>query len=152
MSPSLRKKLEQVDSLGTSPFPDYARPTPEECETVLRALEAGHGGPRARPEKIEYRANGGGSNCGLVPDVLDALIRTILSQNTTNKVRGCASSRLTLSEQQRGEGGSDGDVRRGELGGCAQGSRRGCGRGDRARCALCPVGGACGERLCRPRR
>lgn len=80
MSPSLRKKLEQVDSLGTSPFPDYARPTPEECERVLRALEAGHGGPRERPEKIEYRANGGGSNCGLVPDVLDALVRTILSQ------------------------------------------------------------------------
>ncbi|KAF2859670.1 DNA glycosylase, partial [Piedraia hortae CBS 480.64] len=68
---------------GISPYPDYARPTPEECEEVTRLLSAKHGvvnAPKAVPPPSLTVAG-----CGEVPSVLDALIRTRLSANTTGK-------------------------------------------------------------------
>lgn len=68
---------------GVTPYPDYPRPTPEECKVVVRLLEKKHGQvivPKAiPPPSLDY------SGCGEVPSVLDALVRTRLSANTTNK-------------------------------------------------------------------
>lgn len=68
---------------GVSPYPDYMRPTPEECAEVVRLLEKVHGkviAPKAVPPPSLDVAG-----CGEVPSVLDALVRTRLSANTTNK-------------------------------------------------------------------
>ena len=68
---------------GITPYPDYPRPTPEECKEVVRLLEKVHGEvvtPKAIPPPSLDVAG-----CGEVPSVLDALIRTRLSANTTNK-------------------------------------------------------------------
>ena len=68
---------------GKSPYPEYLRPTPEECHEVVRLLEKVHGhveAPKAIPPPTLNVAG-----CGEVPSVLDALIRTRLSANTTNK-------------------------------------------------------------------
>ena len=68
---------------GKTPYPDYPRPTPEECREVTRLLEKVHGqvvAPKAiPPPSLDV------SGCGEVPSVLDALVRTRLSANTTNK-------------------------------------------------------------------
>jgi endonuclease III len=68
---------------GITPYPDYPRPTHEECHEVVRLLEKVHGhveAPKAiPPPSLDV------SGCGEVPSVLDALIRTRLSANTTNK-------------------------------------------------------------------
>lgn len=68
---------------GVTPFPEYGRPTPAECKEVVRLLEKVHGKvtvPKAIPPPSLDVAG-----CGEVPSVLDALIRTRLSANTTNK-------------------------------------------------------------------
>jgi endonuclease III len=68
---------------GKSPYLDYLRPTPEDCLEVVRLLEKVHGhveAPKAIPPP-----NLNVAGCGEVPSVLDALIRTRLSANTTNK-------------------------------------------------------------------
>ncbi|KEY64876.1 hypothetical protein S7711_03869 [Stachybotrys chartarum IBT 7711] len=65
-----------------SPFPDFKHPTPEECLLAHRIL-AGLHGDRRRPESVVAPADRAG--CGDSPSVLDALVRTILSQNTSDK-------------------------------------------------------------------
>lgn len=71
---------------GSSPFPDFAHPTPAECKLAHRILATLHGA-RQRPDKVAAPAHRAG--CGDAPAVLDALVRTILSQNTsdTNSTR-----------------------------------------------------------------
>ncbi|KUI55357.1 hypothetical protein VP1G_02787 [Cytospora mali] len=71
---------------NSSPFPDFAHPTPEECKLAHRILSSLHGA-RKRPETIVAPTSRAG--CGDSPSVLDALVRTILSQNTsdTNSTR-----------------------------------------------------------------
>lgn len=81
------KKLKAYTQYAnSSPFPDFAHPTPEECKLAHRILSSLHG-ERKRPDKIVAPANRAG--CGDSPSVLDALVRTILSQNTsdTNSTR-----------------------------------------------------------------
>lgn len=80
---TLTKKLKQLEAYLQTPYPEHTSPTPEQCQQVQDALAKIHGLPR-RPEKLVDRA-GSAAGCGAVPDVLDALIRTILSQNTTSK-------------------------------------------------------------------
>lgn len=82
-SPSLAKKLKQLEMHRQTPFPSFARPSSTECKDVMEALASVHGMP-ARPLKLEDRPNAA-AGCGQVPSVLDALVRTILSQNTTSK-------------------------------------------------------------------
>jgi endonuclease III len=67
---------------GVTPFPDWVHPTKEECYEVNRLLSSIHGTVTA-PKEIP-KANLDVSGCGEVPHVLDALIRTRLSANTTN--------------------------------------------------------------------
>ena len=85
VSPKKTPKKNQNYGLtpGITPFPDYPRPTAEECHEVVRLLEKVHGhveAPKAiPPPSLDV------SGCGEVPSVLDALVRTRLSANTTNK-------------------------------------------------------------------
>lgn len=87
---TLAKKLKQLEQYLQTPFPDFPYPTPEQCQQVQDSLAAVHGLP-TRPDKLIDK-EGGAAGCGAVPDVLDALVRTILSQNTTS-----ASESLTAS-------------------------------------------------------
>ncbi|PFH61719.1 hypothetical protein XA68_16440 [Ophiocordyceps unilateralis] len=65
-----------------SPFPDWAHPTPAECALAHDILAQLHG-DRVRPERVVAPAATAG--CGNSPSVLDALVRTILSQNTSDR-------------------------------------------------------------------
>lgn len=70
-------------ALHDTPFPDYKRPTREECNEVHRVLTELHGDlkpPAKIPEPSVVVAG-----CGLVPSVLDAVIRTLLSAATNNR-------------------------------------------------------------------
>ncbi|KAI0112315.1 DNA glycosylase [Hypoxylon sp. NC0597] len=78
------KKLKSYTQFANqSPFPDFPRPTPEECQRAYDILASVHG-ERERPEKV-VSAPVDRAGCGDAPSVLDALVRTILSQNTSNK-------------------------------------------------------------------
>lgn len=78
------QKLAKLQSYASTPYPDYARPSAEECERVTALLEGMHGRTR-QPARVQSGREGRGAACGEVPSVLDALVRTILSQNTTSK-------------------------------------------------------------------
>ena len=68
---------------GTTPFPNYPRPTAADCYEVYAALASLHGEsapPKTIPVPSEVVAG-----CGEVPAVLDAMIRTYLSSNTTGR-------------------------------------------------------------------
>lgn len=66
---------------STSPFPNFPRPTPAECLLARQILESIHG-VKHRPKELKASADRAG--CGDSPMVLDALVRTILSQNTSD--------------------------------------------------------------------
>lgn len=68
---------------GVTPFPDYARPSPEECFTVHEALKKAHADCRPRPKTIPEPSKVV-AGCGEVRAVLDATIRTVLSAATTS--------------------------------------------------------------------
>ncbi|RMZ82475.1 hypothetical protein DV737_g1962, partial [Chaetothyriales sp. CBS 132003] len=89
-----------------SPFPDFAHPTPEECRLGHSILQKLHGA-RPRPEKIVARSDRAG--CGDSPCVLDALVRTILSQNTsdTNSTRAKKSMDQVYGGDGEGNANSD---------------------------------------------
>ena len=93
---------------GKTPFPDYSRPTPEECGEVVRLLEKVHGqviAPKAiPPPSLDV------SGCGEVPSVLDALVRTRLSANTTNKNSSTAFQGLVARFGTLNEGIGRGSV------------------------------------------
>lgn len=77
------KKLKEYSQYSkTSPFPDFPHPTPDEARLAHKILSDLHGA-RTRPEKVVARADSAG--CGDSPSVLDALVRTVLSQNTSDK-------------------------------------------------------------------
>ncbi|KAH8082814.1 DNA glycosylase [Cristinia sonorae] len=79
------KKLKLLaEHAAASPFPDFLHPTIEEAYDVHRVLATAH------PDiTTTHRAPSEGSNsaktCGSVPNVLESLIGTILSQNTSGK-------------------------------------------------------------------
>ncbi|KAI8816727.1 DNA glycosylase, partial [Fimicolochytrium jonesii] len=67
------------------PFPTFPHPSAEVAQAVNAALVKLHGRPR-RPVKAPPSAEVTDSSaaCGQVQSVVEALVRTILSQNTTN--------------------------------------------------------------------
>ncbi|EMD32251.1 hypothetical protein CERSUDRAFT_22472, partial [Gelatoporia subvermispora B] len=66
------------------PFPDFYHPTPKEAEEVLTVLAEEH--PHVAKEQTRPRdGNNAARTCGSVPNVLESLIGTILSQNTSGK-------------------------------------------------------------------
>jgi len=79
---SVRAGSTRTDNVK-DPFPSHARPTPQECEAVRDTLLALHGIP---PELAKYRKLPPSDDpVQLQPPepVLDGLVRTVLSQNTT---------------------------------------------------------------------
>lgn len=94
------KKLKSYSQFSKqSPFPDFIHPTPDEARLAHKILAKLHG-ERKRPEKVVARSDRAG--CGDSPSVLDALVRTILSQNTSDK----NSTRAKLN-MDKVYGGSD---------------------------------------------
>lgn len=85
------------------PFPDFQRPLPEECQAARDALAALHGEPDVKEveDSAESKVPAASSSQGddhseashQQRTVLDSLVRTILSQNTTdtNSVRAFKS-------------------------------------------------------------
>ncbi|RSL38895.1 hypothetical protein CEP53_014486 [Fusarium sp. AF-6] len=86
---------------GITPFPEWPAPSAAGCEEVYRRLASIHGEAKA-PDKIPAPSLEV-SGCGEVPSVLDALIRTRLSANTSNRnssaaFRGLVSTFGTVDE------------------------------------------------------
>lgn len=79
-----------------SPFGDFSYPTQAQCEHAAQSLSQLHGAP-ARKALGFAAASSEAAGCGDVPHVLDALVHTILSQNTTN----ANSTRAMQQLQQR---------------------------------------------------
>ena len=80
--------------ISKEPYPDYIRPTPEECRAVRDSLLALHGFPQ---EFAKYRRQSvndvvkseppdaeNGTELDAGETILDGLVRTVLSQNTTD--------------------------------------------------------------------
>ena len=94
-----KKLASYAQHASKSPFPDFPRPTPAEARRVHRILSSLHGA-RVRPdETVAPTARAG---CGDSPSVLDALVRTILSQNTSE-----ANSTRAKRSMDAVYGGSD---------------------------------------------
>lgn len=105
-------------SPGTTPYPGYPHPTPEECYTVNDLLSSFHGEQSAPSTPPIPSLNVSG--CGEVPSILDALIRTRLSAATTNKNSSAAFSGLVrkfgILQSGTGKGSVDWDkVRRADV-------------------------------------
>ncbi|KAK2965131.1 hypothetical protein RJ640_005294 [Escallonia rubra] len=90
------KSPTKSSTTAADPYPLYHRPTPEECRTVRDALLAFHGFPQQFAKYREQRLNpppakpepSDGEDVSEPSDqtesVLDGLVSTILSQNTTD--------------------------------------------------------------------
>ena len=82
-SPHKAKKLKlQSTFAAESPFPDFDRPTPSEAKEVYELLSKTHRSPIRSKPSLAATSNSA-QTCGSVPNVIDALIGTILSQNTS---------------------------------------------------------------------
>ena len=81
-TPRVKKKAHKYKlNYEQSPFPNHHLPTPETAEEVHRLLSKEHG-QRKAPTKVPP-PSATISGCGEVPDLLDALLRTVLSANTS---------------------------------------------------------------------
>ncbi|KAI1269668.1 DNA glycosylase [Xylariaceae sp. FL1019] len=80
------KSYGEFAAVRQSPFPAFSHPSPEECKLAHKILSSLHG-ERRRPEDQGKKTTAPAqrAGCGDSPSVLDALIRTILSQNTSDK-------------------------------------------------------------------
>lgn len=87
-------------TLPTSPFPDFAHPSATQCAQATQALRQLHGTPKRKSVGLPAACDEA-AGCGDVPHVLDALVQTILSQNTTN-----ANSTRAMQMLQRRFGGN----------------------------------------------
>ncbi|GJE85369.1 DNA glycosylase [Phanerochaete sordida] len=86
------KKLKLLEAHSIeSPFPDFNRPTPEEAQEVYDVLAREH--PNLAPAGPSAENDAAGT-CGKVPNVLESLIGTILSQNTSSKNSTAAKRNL----------------------------------------------------------
>ena len=77
----LKKASQYGIQLGKTPYPDLARPTPEECQRVRDLLTKEHG-EVAAPETIAAPSLTV-AGCGEVKFVLEAIIRTHISAHTS---------------------------------------------------------------------
>ncbi|RPA87176.1 DNA glycosylase, partial [Ascobolus immersus RN42] len=88
--------------LGSSPFPGHPHPTPAETSQIATLLREHHGAA-VRPPILQPSLTVTG--CGEVPLVLDALIRTIISSNTST-----ANSAVALAGIVAAYGSKDGTI------------------------------------------
>uniref|UniRef100_A0A2P2J4H5 HhH-GPD domain-containing protein n=1 Tax=Rhizophora mucronata TaxID=61149 RepID=A0A2P2J4H5_RHIMU len=111
LEPELEKSTRTGNGLRSQqePYPTHPRPTPEECRAVRDSLLALHGFPqefaryrRQRPNLPSHDTdesecspiiNGDSRSGGEPESVLDGLVKTVLSQNTTevNSLRAFAN-------------------------------------------------------------
>lgn len=111
--PKSRKRKQQAEAdhnpkpptktTPKDPYPNHARPTREECVSVRDDLLALHGFPKEfakyREQRLSSQASNGHDNAvsseplDEKESVLDGLVRTLLSQNTTesNSLKAFAS-------------------------------------------------------------
>ncbi|KAL1746180.1 DNA glycosylase [Schizophyllum fasciatum] len=84
-SPHKAKKRKMQDDYATeSPFPDFPHPTASDARRVHDLLTEAHGPRIRRTPDASSNANSA-KTCGSVPNVIESLIGTILSQNTSGK-------------------------------------------------------------------
>lgn len=104
-------------TLGQTPYPNYARPTPEECFEVNRLLSSIHG--EVKPPETIPLPSLTVAGCGEVPSVLDALLRTLLSGAThgDNSSRAYAGLIARFGTIQDGVGKGSLDWNKVRLGG-----------------------------------
>lgn len=96
-SPHKDKKLKLLASHSiSSPFPEFPHPTFAEASDVHALLVSAH--PDIASERLmPSDANNSARTCGSVPNVLESLIGTILSQNTT--ARNSTAAKHSLDEK-----------------------------------------------------
>lgn len=88
------KKLKLLASHTlASPFPQYTRPTRSETFQIHDLLSKEHPSIATR-RKAPSAANNSARTCGSVPNVLESLIGTILSQNTAGRNSTAAKRNL----------------------------------------------------------
>ncbi|KAF4618857.1 hypothetical protein D9613_009671 [Agrocybe pediades] len=93
-SPNKAKKLKLQTSFGAqSPFPNFGHPTPDEALEVFNLLQKAHPGKTAT-RKHPSHSNNAAKPCASVPNVIESLISTILSQNTSAKNSSGAKASL----------------------------------------------------------
>lgn len=81
--PRRSKKPNQYGvTLGVTPYPEWSRPTLDECQKVNGILSEQHGAVAA-PASIPLPSLTV-AGCGEVPNILEALLRTVLSAHTSN--------------------------------------------------------------------
>ncbi|KAI1401503.1 DNA glycosylase [Hypoxylon fuscum] len=69
---------------GQTPFPEWSAPSAEHCTEVFNLLKDAHGSQiNYEPPDVIPAPSFDKTGCGEVPDVLDALLRTVLSGATT---------------------------------------------------------------------
>ena len=76
-----------------SPFPNFDRPTPSEAMKVHDLLSKAHR-PHDPIRELPLPSTNSAQTCGSVPNVIEALIGTILSQNTSGKNSSRAKASL----------------------------------------------------------
>ncbi|PWN43051.1 DNA glycosylase [Ceraceosorus guamensis] len=80
------KKLNLLrNSLDTGPFPNHVAPTSEQAWEVAHVLREWHGYKDIPRKTTNMHREDKFGGCGNVPNVLDALIRTVMSCNTSSK-------------------------------------------------------------------
>lgn len=87
------KKPRSTRPQAGTPYPGHRAPSAQACAHAVEGLSAMHGDV-GRDVAKNPAWHGDASSCGRVPGVLDALVATILSQNTTNKNSSAAMAKL----------------------------------------------------------
>ncbi|KAK2467965.1 hypothetical protein APHAL10511_000260 [Amanita phalloides] len=94
-SPHKAKKLKlQASYTLESPFPHFTRPTSDEAREVFNILSKAHFPDSAISRNRPPASVNSAQSCGDVPNVIEALIGTILSQNTSGKNSSAAKANL----------------------------------------------------------
>ncbi|KAE9394743.1 DNA glycosylase [Gymnopus androsaceus JB14] len=95
-SPHRVKKRKLLDSyVSESPFPEFPHPTPSEAYAVLDILSKAYPQYATAPVALDPKfASNSAATCGNTPNVIDSLIGTILSQNTSGKNSSRAKASL----------------------------------------------------------
>lgn len=91
---SKKQKL-QASYASVSPFPQFSRPTEAEARDVYRLLCDLHSPGGVKQTEPDSSSNSA-QTCGKVPNVIEALIGTILSQNTSGQ--NCARAKSSLDQ------------------------------------------------------
>lgn len=108
--PKRMRKLRHPYGLtpGETPYPNHAAPTAEQAEKVFKLLADRHGYENTSTPTVAIEPSLEKAGCGEAPAVHDALLRTVLSANTTfdhaNNMLKALINKYGVSEQGIGKG------------------------------------------------